>query len=140
MRTKYRLGAKGASALERGKWADGAGLWLYKSDKDRGKWVFRFTMFGKRREMGLGAYPGVSLAEARRKADDVREIASGGKDPIKEREKAKSEAMRNLHLLRDIALDAFEARKAQLKDDGRAGRWFSPLELHVLPRLGNIPV
>jgi integrase len=45
-----------------------------------------------------------------------------------------------MHLLRDIALDAFESRKAELKDDGKAGRWLSPLEIHVLPKLGARPV
>ena len=45
-----------------------------------------------------------------------------------------------MHLLNEIALDAFESRKAELKGDGKAGRWFSPLELHVLPKLGKVPV
>ncbi|WP_367869228.1 tyrosine-type recombinase/integrase [Phaeobacter inhibens] len=35
---------------------------------------------------------------------------------------------------------AFEARKAELKGDGKAGRWLSPLELHVIPKLGKVPV
>ena len=39
-----------------------------------------------------------------------------------------------------IAKEAFEARKAELKGDGVAGRWFSPLELHVLPKLGKMPI
>lgn len=38
------------------------------------------------------------------------------------------------------ALDAFESRKTDLKGDGKSGRWFSPLELHVLPKLGKMPV
>jgi integrase len=42
--------------------------------------------------------------------------------------------------LADVARDTFESRKAELKGDGVAGRWFSPLELHVLPKLGRIPV
>jgi hypothetical protein len=58
-------------------------------------------------------------------------------DPIKERERLKRDAARNLHLLEDVAKDAFESRKAELKGDGVAGRWFSPLEGHVLPKLGN---
>lgn len=33
-----------------------------------------------------------------------------------------------------------ESRKAELKNDGKAGRWFTPLELHVLPKLGKVPV
>jgi integrase len=45
-----------------------------------------------------------------------------------------------MHLLSDIAVDAFESRKAELKGDGKAGRWFSPLKLHVLPKLGKMPV
>ena len=48
--------------------------------------------------------------------------------------------MRDRHLLRDISREAFESRKAELKRDGLAGRWFSPLELHALPRLGGVPV
>lgn len=51
-----------------------------------------------------------------------------------------AERPRNLHLLKDIALDAFESRKAELKGDGKAGRWFSPLEIHVLPKLGKVPI
>jgi len=45
-----------------------------------------------------------------------------------------------MHLLADIAADAFESRKAELKGDGTAGRWFSPLRLHILPKLGKMPV
>ena len=43
-------------------------------------------------------------------------------------------------MLADVSLDAFESRKAELKGDGKAGRWFSPLELHVLPKLGRVPI
>ncbi|EJF82571.1 hypothetical protein MCW_01638 [Cardidatus Bartonella washoeensis 085-0475] len=63
-----------------------------------------------------------------------------GVTPFKEREKQKREAMRNLHYLKDIALDAFESHKAELKGDGKAGNWFLPLQLYVLPKLGCLPV
>lgn len=140
MRATNRLSAKGAAALAPGKYADGAGLWLVKEETARGKWVLRLVMQGRRREMGLGAFPAVSLAEARRHADAARATIRAGLDPIKERNRAKRDASRNLHLLKDIALDAFESRKAELKGDGTAGRWFSPIALHVLPKLGKVPV
>ena len=140
MRATNRLSAKGAAALGAGKYADGAGLWLFKDEAGRGKWVLRVTVHGRRREMGLGAFPAVSLAEARRLADPARARARSGLDPIRERERERRAIARNLHLLGDIARDAFEARKAELKGDGAAGRWFSPLEIHVLPRLGKLPV
>lgn len=140
VRATNRLSAKGAAALGPGKYADGAGLWLVKSEAARGKWVLRVTVHGRRREMGLGPFPAVPLAEARAHAEAARAKVRAGLDPIKEREQVRREAARNLHLLKDIALDAFESRKAELKGDGKAGRWFSPLAIHVLPKLGGVPV
>lgn len=136
----HRLSARAVTTLGPGKYADGAGLWLYKREDDGAQWVFRYTIHGRRREMGLGAFPAVSLKDARSAAEQWRSVVRDGKDPIKERERARREAERDIHLLKDIALDAFESRKAELKGDGVAGRWFSPLELHVLPKLGKVPV
>lgn len=135
-----RMSAKAVQALEKGKFCDGGGLWLSKADLRRGKWSFRFMLAGRAREMGLGRWPDVSLAEARRKAEAARIALREGRDPILERERARCEMRRGLHLLEDVARDAFEARKAELKSDGLAGRWWSPLVLHVLPRLGKTPV
>ncbi|WP_170411720.1 tyrosine-type recombinase/integrase [Ruegeria arenilitoris] len=137
---KDKLSARGVLALESGKHCDGAGLWLVKADPNSGKWVLRLTVFGKRREMGLGRWPDVGLAEARESADAARRELREGLDPIRERQKRRVEAQRNLHLFRDIARDAFEARKSELRGGGKAGRWFSPLELHVIPKLGHVPV
>lgn len=135
-----RMSAVGVKSAKPGKHCDGGGLWLLVRPDGGGQWVLRVTVHGRRREMGLGAYPAVSLADARRKADDARAKTRDNVDPIKDRERKRREALRNLHLLKDIATDAFESRKAELKADGVAGRWFSPLELHILPKLGKVPV
>ncbi|WP_278921937.1 tyrosine-type recombinase/integrase [Pseudophaeobacter profundi] len=137
---RNKLTARGLMTLNAGKYCDGAGLWLVKSDQKNGKWVLRLTVHGKRREMGLGRWPDVNLAEAREKSGEARRELREGHDPIRQRQKRRQDALRNLHLFRDIARDAFEARKAELRDGGKAGRWFSPLELHVLPKLGHVPV
>jgi integrase len=135
-----RLTASGIKSAPVGKHADGAGLWLHKRDDGGAQWVLRVTAHGRRREMGLGAFPAVSLKSAREAADAARAVVRQGLDPIKERERQRRAAARNIHMLSDIALDAFESRKAELKGDGIAGRWFSPLELHILPKLGKVPV
>lgn len=90
--------------------------------------------------MGLGSFPAVTMKVARQEAEKWRAVVRDGKDAIKERERQRRETERNLNILSDIALDAFESRKAELKGDGKAGRWFSPPELHVLPKLGKMPV
>lgn len=72
--------------------------------------------------MGLGSAQDVSLKEARDEAEKNRALVRQGNDPIKERDRRKREAARIIYLFKDIVDDAFETRKAELKDDGVAGR------------------
>jgi integrase len=95
---------------------------------------------GQRREMGLGGVRDVSLKEAREYAEQYRRMARDGIDPIRERRQRKAAMLRPENNLKDIAHEAYEARKSQLKGDGKAGRWFSPIDKHVLPKLGRMPV
>jgi integrase len=139
-RPLHKLSAVAVKSAIPGKHADGGGLWLHKREDGSAQWFVRVSIHGRRREMGLGGFPAVSLAEAREKAKAAQTLVRAGKDPIKERERERREAERGSHFLKDIAAEAFEARKAQLKGDGKAGRWFSPLELHILPKLGGVPV
>ncbi|MGO4910549.1 Arm DNA-binding domain-containing protein [Pseudorhodobacter sp. W20_MBD10_FR17] len=132
-----RLSAIGIKNAVPGMHCDGGGLWLRKREDGGGQWLLRFTLHGQRREMGLGGITDISLKQARELATQWRGQVAFGKDPIKAREQERRSAARNLHILADVAHDAFESRKAELKGDGKAGRWFSPLELHVLPKLGN---
>lgn len=139
-RALNRLSAVAVRTAAPGKYCDGGGLWLHKRSDGGGQWVLRIVVHGRRRAMGLGSTATVSLKEAREAADQARKVVRAGGDPIRERQKRRREAVRNLHLLKDVAKDAFEARKGDLKDDGEAGQWFGPLELHVLPRLGRMPI
>ena len=111
-----------------------------KRETGSAQWVLRVTVHGRRREMGLGSYPALTLKDARDAAAKWRNLAAQEVDPIKQREKERREAVRNLHILKDIAEDAFNSRKAELKGDGEAGRWWTPLKLHILPKLGKVPV
>ncbi|KEC56520.1 hypothetical protein O9A_00014 [Bartonella koehlerae C-29] len=63
-----------------------------------------------------------------------------GLAPTKERDKQKCEAIHTLHYLKDSALDALASWKAELKGNGKAGNWFSLLQLHILPKLGSLPI
>ena len=140
MRAKNRLTAGFLKAPKPGKHCDGAGLWLVVREDGGAQWVLRVTVHGRRREMGLGGYPALGLAEARKQASRWRDVAAAGRDPIKNREAEERAARREDISLATLTLDAFEARKAELKGDGLAGRWLSPLTIHVLPKLGKVPV
>jgi integrase len=140
MRAMNRLSAQFLKTAPVGKHCDGAGLWLVQRDDGGAQWVLRVTVHGRRREMGLGGFPTLTLAKAREVADRWRKVAAAGRDPVKEREAEERAARREDITLAILTADAFEARKAELKRDGTAGRWLSPLTLHVLPKLGKVPV
>lgn len=140
MRARNRLSPAFLRKAPPGKYCDGAGLWLIARDDGGAQWVLRVTVHGRRREMGLGGYPEIGLAKAREIADRWRAMAKEGRDPIKEREREMRAARRDDISLALVTADAFEARKAELKGDGTAGRWLSPLNIHVLPKLGKVPV
>lgn len=140
MRAKNRLSASFIKTAPVGKHCDGAGLWLVVREDGGAQWVLRVTVHGRRREMGLGGFPALGLADARKQASRWRGVAAAGRDPIKEREAEARAARREDISLTILTTDAFEARKAELKDDGAAGRWLSPLNIHVLPKLGKVPV
>jgi len=140
MRATNRLSSQFVKTAPVGKHCDGAGLWLVKRDDGGAQWVLRVTVHGRRREMGLGGFPALGLADARKVAERWRNVASAGRDPVKEREAEERAARREDITLAILTADAFESRKAELKGDGTAGRWLSPLTLHVLPKLGRVPV
>ncbi|MFK7841812.1 MAG: tyrosine-type recombinase/integrase [Sphingorhabdus sp.] len=127
-----------ARSLPAGKHADGRGLWLCKRNQRFGKWVQRITLHGRRREMGLGPWPDVSIAEARKLAAEARQKVRQGIDPIIERLRERQSAMPMT--LAEAIEGCFLSRKAQLKNEGKAGRWLSPLTNHIIPKIGKIPV
>ncbi len=130
-RLSNRLTTLTLRSLPPGKHLDGAGLYLIKPDAESGRWMLRYRQFGRRRDMGLGGWPRVGLGDARRAAEAARRLVDDRVDPISAR-KLKTKASH--HLLRDIAKDCFDARKAELRGEGMAGRWYSPIEVHLIPK------
>lgn len=137
------LTAIGIKKAADGRHGDGGGLELHKKDPG-GKWIWRYSFAGRRREMGIGTYPTVSLADARRERDRWATILSQGKDPITERAAAKAAALAEIEKddpsLSRLAADVLEARKESLRREGKSARWLSPLDRHVLPKIGNKPI
>jgi len=101
-RALHKLNSATVKAAQPGKYSDGGGLWIYKRKDGGAQWVLRYTLHGRRHEMGLGAYPLVTLKEARESAEEWRAVVRQGKDAIKERERRRRDAERNMHILRGI--------------------------------------
>jgi hypothetical protein len=87
-----KLTARGVGSLakRKGRFLDSDGLFLRVLDPDkRVYWVYRFRLRGLDRETSIGAYPAMSLAEARIKHTDLRAIVLRGIDPVGQKQAAK---------------------------------------------------
>lgn len=142
-RMRHKLTALEIKNAGNGKLQDGGGLFLIKAG-ETGRWMYRFQLNKRRREMGLGSLSDVSLAAARKRRDHWAAVLATGKDPIDEKRRieADEDAQRNRldPTFKELAKIVFDAKKAGLRDEGKAGRWMSPIERHVFPMIGQKPV
>ncbi len=109
-----------------GLYGDGHGLYLQVSAFDTKAWVFRYMLDGRARKMGLGALHTVSLAEARKRAADVRLKVLDGIDPIGDAEAKRAErrlqAAKTL-TFKECAEAYVKANRGGWKNDKHAAQW-----------------
>ena len=117
---------------EPGKYHDEHGLILRVKPTGSKQWVQRLVVKGRRRDMGLGGYPLVSLAEAREAAFTNRKLARAGGDPLTLQRRPDIPTF-------EAAAEAVIALHAEnWKDSGRtAALWQSSLRRYAFPRLGH---
>ena len=128
-----------------GKTNDGEGLYFQISKAGASSWIFRYKLEGKSREMGLGPYPAVTLAEARQLAAAQRKVLAAGADPLAARDaerEAKREAERQAQARRitfeTLAVEYQAAHGASWSEKWRKG-WLRKLELYAFPVIGKMP-
>ena len=124
-------------------YGDGGGLWLCVTSKNAASWLFRYSLDGKAREMGLGPFRDVTIADARERATAARRLRAAGIDPITERDRmaaaARLEAARAI-TFKEASQQYIAAHKAGWKNDKHAAQWPSTLERFAYPIIGNLPV
>ncbi len=126
-----------------GHYGDGGGLWLQISKFESKSWVFRYTLHGKRHEMGLGPTHTVSLAEARQKAKECRLTLLDGKDPIEVRKTTTlAEALRRAKMMTfdQCAAAYIEAHRSSWKNVKHISQWENTIQAYASPVIGKLPV
>ncbi|HQT86612.1 MAG: integrase [Acidiphilium sp. 37-64-53] len=119
-----------------GRYGDGRGLWFVRRGGSTA-WHFRWMREGKARECSLGAYPVVTLAEARTAALDARRLIAGGGDPIEARKASKATGGRTFE---SVALEYIEAHKAGWRNAKHGAQWLATLAAYAFPIIGAKPV
>lgn len=138
-----RLSTPKIKSAKEGMHADGGGLYLRVNATGARSWIFRYMLRGKAREMGLGPFHTIPLAEARDLAAECRRMRFYGKDPIEarraERQAAAIEAAKAM-TFEQCAEGYIAAHKASWKNRVHARQWPTTLKTYVYPIFGKLPV
>jgi integrase len=136
-----------ALTVERAKAAgylhDGGGLYLQVTAAGRKSWIFRYARAGRRPEMGLGPYPDVSLAAARKAASEARSLVKAGRDPITDRddERARQRLERARGLTFDEAAKQFlDGHETTWRNEKHRRQWRNTLDAYASPVIGSASV
>lgn len=126
-----------------GRYCDGLGLWLQVADAGTKSWLFRYTRYGKARQMGLGALHTVSLAEARERARAARQHILDGEDPIEikrtKRDQARAGSTEQM-LFKDAVQRFLNLHRDTWKNQKHQAQWQSTLERYAYPTLASRPI
>lgn len=120
-----------------------AGLYLQLTPKGGRTWILRMQVGGRRRDIGLGGYPTVTLAQAREKAREARDKVERGIDPVEERKAARArliEARRKGMLFSEAVDKALAAKLDAFRNEKHRAQWRSTLDRYAMPELGALPV
>ena len=133
MAQERRLTAAQVEDAPVGKHADGGGLMLVVKPTGRRSWVVRVTVDGKRRDLGLGAYPRVSLEGARQRAAELRAQAGGPGDC------SPSKRLRDVPTFAEAAVAVHALNEPRWRNERHAREWLDSLHRHAAP-LEPLPV
>ena len=113
----------------------GTGLHIYVRNSGSKSWSQKIRFGGKQLELGLGNYPMVSLAEARRIAAENKALAQRGINPKLERVKPKT-----IPSFKEVMGLALPSILDELKNSKHRAQWHTTLKTYALPSIGSKPV
>jgi integrase len=119
-----------------GRYADGNGLYLVVDPSGAKRWVLRTVVMGRRRDIGLGGFKLVSLAEAREQAASYRKMARTGGDPLSHRKKERQRVL----TFAEAAQMTHEEHRGAWRDQKHAAQWITTLSTYAFPLLGKLRV
>ena len=123
---------------QKGIYSDGDGLRLRVDKNNNKNWVFRYSMFGKSKDMGLGKFPIVTLSDARQKLVNAKKIIYEGKDPIKLKKEKQIELKRKSITFKKIRDEFIETFQVEWSNSKHKNQWINTLKTYADPIIGDL--
>lgn len=132
------LTERGIRTLAAGRHCDGDGLYLLVAESGSRSWLLRYQLNGRRRDMGLGPYPYVSLQQARLRAFEERSLVKADReDPLIRRRLRGAESQSDFA---SVASEYIRLKSPGWRSPKSEAQWVSSLENYAFPILGRLPV
>jgi integrase len=122
------------------KLSDGLGLHLLVTPSGGKLWRLQYRYDGKQKKISFGAYPSVSLAEARKRRDEARDLVSEGIDPGAEKKAQRRSAVIDAENTFEKVTRRWYKEKKEEWTDHHAHHVMRRLEMHVFPVIGERPI
>lgn len=118
---------------------DGGGLFLLVTPTGGKLWKFKYRIGGKENMIALGAYPGVSLAEARQRRDQAKALLANGVNPSDTKKAQKTLGVNETESFEIIARE-WHVKFSSGWAASHADKIIRRLELYIFPWLGSKPI
>ena len=119
---------------------DGGGLYLEVSPAGSKRWFWKFYPDGRESRLALGAYPALSLRDARKARDDAKRARRGGVNPVQARRADRlTKAVTSATTFEAVGRE-FHGTKAHAWSDTHRAQWLRCCEKDLFPWLGSLPL
>jgi integrase len=120
--------------------ADGDGMYLLITKSGGKLWKLKYRFDGKEKKLSLGAFPEVSLKEARERRSNARKLIADNQDPSAVKQEEKQQAIINLeNSFESIAKKWFDNNITRWEEENATRTW-RRLENNIFPTLGKKPI
>lgn len=126
------------SASDAGRYStDIKGLYFWIKENGNKYWLVRYAFQGKRHDLSLGAFPEVSIADARKKATELRQQINNGINPKQSSSPVSVEPEAEIPTFEQFALEVVKTKKVEWSNPKHAMQWENTLKDYAFPIIGK---
>ncbi|WP_263147779.1 integrase arm-type DNA-binding domain-containing protein [Pseudomonas sp. RIT-PI-AD] len=122
------------------KLTDSGGLFLEVRPNGSKLWRYRYRLAGKENTYAIGAYPAVSLADARAERDSARDLVRAGKHPAHARKSAKAQQLAENRNTFQVVAEEWVAERLAKRTEKYRDQILRAFERNVFPLIGRLPM
>ena len=119
---------------------DGGGLYLEVKPSGGKHWKLKYRYANKEKKLAIGAYPLTSLKEARERREEAKKLLEQNKDPSFEKKESRKQTITDSTITFEIVAKEWHETTKHKWSENHAKTILNRLEIHLFPRIGELPI